>query len=57
MPVIAETSTNKGTLAQLEQDFSSVADVVDGSTTWYASNSQGYTELSQYVTWFVNHYG
>jgi hypothetical protein len=55
MPVIAETSTNRGTLSQIEQDFSSVADVVDGSTTWFGSS--GLTELQQYLNWFVQHYG
>jgi hypothetical protein len=55
--VIAETSTERGTVQQMEQSFASVADVVDGSASWYAADSTGLTALRTYLSWFVSHYG
>jgi len=56
MPVSVETSTARGTVFQMEQCFSLVADVVDGSSSWYTDDSAGYTALEQYLRWFVTNY-
>jgi hypothetical protein len=57
MPVSVETSTALGTVSQMEQCFSLVADVADGSSTWYTDDAVGYTALQQYLNWFASHYG
>jgi hypothetical protein len=59
MPVSVETSTERGamTAAQMAQAFSLVADVADGSSSFYINDNDSLTTLKNYLTWFVNHYG
>jgi hypothetical protein len=57
MPVSVETSTARGTVFQMEQCFSLVAGVTDGSNTYYTNTKAGFTALQEYLTWFVSHYG
>jgi hypothetical protein len=57
MPVSVETSTSTGTVSQMEQCFSLVADEADGSYTFYTNTNAGFTALKEYLTWFVGHFG
>jgi hypothetical protein len=57
MPVSVQTSTERGSLSQMKRCFSLVADVADGSTSWYANDIDSLTALNQYLTWFVINYG
>jgi hypothetical protein len=54
MPVIAETSTTRGTVSQMEQCFAGVAPYVDGSATWFSSDTTN--QLQQFITWFAQRY-
>lgn len=56
MPVITELSTARGDLQSMKQSFSSVADMVDGVTTWYSNTPQALAQLTQFLAWFHQNY-
>lgn len=54
IPVFAEVSTNRGTLAQMKQDTNAVISIVDGMDSWFGSSTL--TQLQNYLNWYENTY-
>jgi hypothetical protein len=56
MPIIAELSTARGNLQNMMESFSSVANIVDGVTSWYANRPDALAQLNQFLSWFQQNY-
>jgi hypothetical protein len=54
IPVLAEVSTNRGTLSQMKQDTTGVISIVDGMDSWFGSSTL--TQLQNYLNWYENTY-
>lgn len=52
--ITSQVSTPRGTLDNMKECFSTVADVVDGVTVWYAFKDLD--QVKQFYTWFRNNY-
>ena len=56
MSITVQVSTSRGTLDNMKESFSQVADIVDGVSCWYSNDSEGLNMLGDFVQWFKQNY-
>jgi hypothetical protein len=49
-------STDRGSVDSMKDSFSSVANTVDGVTSWYSGDKNALDKLENFVKWFSDNY-
>jgi hypothetical protein len=54
--IIAQVSTDRGSLDSMKNCISFVAELVDGVTSWYSGDQKALDKLASFVAWFSDTY-
>ncbi len=56
MAISVQVSTTRGTLESMKKSFWLVADIVDGTSSWYSNDLGGLNKIRSFIEWFNHKY-